>query len=123
MARLVNLHAGDLRHAVKILTATRTPDGAGGLPPVWSISYRMRAAVEETKGKEILFGDGTKSAATHVFTMRRGPWINTLSKALAANSHRIEYQGRRLRVIAPPVNVAGEGVYYRLYCTEYGTDQ
>jgi len=108
---------------VKFLTAALTPDGAGGDAEAWSIAYRARAKVEETKGKEILFADGRKSAATHVITMRRGPWVNTLSKVLATNSHRIEYQGRRLRVIAPPVNVEGEGVYYRLYCTEYGTDQ
>jgi len=108
---------------VKFLTPTLTPDGAGGNAIAWDIAYRARAKVEETKGKEILFGDGTKSAITHVITLRRGPWVNTLPKLLDANSCQLLYQGRTLRVMAPPVNVEGEGVYYQLHCIEYGTDQ
>jgi len=108
---------------VKFLTATLTPDGAGGDAEAWSIAYRARAKVEETKGKEILFADGRKSAITHVITLRRGPWVNTLPKLLDANSCRILYQGKTLRVKAPPVNVEGEGIVYQLHCIEYGTDQ
>lgn len=108
---------------MKFLTPALTPDGAGGDAVAWSIAYRARAKVEETKGKEILFADGRKSAITHIITLRRGPWVNTLPKLMDANSCRILYQGKTLRVKAPPVNVEGEGIVYQLHCIEYGTDQ
>ena len=71
--------------------------------------------MQETKGKEIMFADGTKSRATHIVTMRYNRAVTP--------AQRVEYGGKMLEIIAPPENVEGEGVYMNLYCDAIGTEQ
>ena len=123
MGKASSINPGLLRHRVRILRSHRVADGAGGSTiETYEVLATVKARVEEMPGKEV-FGanEGEAAIGTHRVTLRHrfyaDPRTGEFNAALT-EKNKLEYKGRFLEIVAPPINLEGRDRIIQLMCRE-----
>ncbi len=98
------------------------PDGAGSNVASWEVLATVKARVEEMPGKEV-FGanEGEAAIGTHRVTLRHRFYADPRSgefNAALTEKNKLEYKGRFLEIVAPPINLEGRDRIIQLMCRE-----
>ena len=123
MGKATSINPGLLRHRVRILRSVLTADGAGGSNiETYEVLATVKARVEEMPGKEV-FGanEGEAAIGTHRVTLRHrfyaDPRAGEFNSQLT-EQNKLEYKGRFLEIVSPPVNLEGRDRIIQLMCRE-----
>lgn len=123
MTKATSINPGLLRHRVRILRPYLVADGAGGSTiETYEVLATVKARVEEMPGQEV-FGPnrGEEAIGTHRVTLRHRYYADPRSgefNSRLTEQNKLEYKGRFLEIIAPPVNLEGRDRIIQLMCRE-----
>lgn len=105
------MNPGELRHRIKIPGPSTTIENeVGKLILVAGESTSVWAKVEPLKGREYLEAQKLRPELTYRVTIRHRK--NMYSDMI------IEWEGRKLELISPPIDVGGRKIYMELMCVE-----
>lgn len=109
-----DLTAGKLRHKVRVMQESRTPDGQGGYVKVWEEFKSLQSFIKPVAGYESFLFDKTSGKITHKIYARFTSGLNA--------SMRIYYRDRVFRVVAI-LNVEERDRWIEIQAEEFDSDR
>lgn len=107
------MRAGRLRHSVTIEQPVITKDAANDPQTSYEVYVTRRADVLPMRGAELVKAKLEVGEITHKITLRYDA-----KTALITHKMRVNFRGRILELIAPPVNVGERSRDIELLCVE-----
>lgn len=105
------MNPGQLRHRIKIPGPPGEKENeVGEKIPVPGEPITIWAKVEQLKGREYIEAQKVRPELTYRITIRYRKDINS--------SMVIEWEGRKLELISPPIDIDGRKTYMELMCIE-----
>lgn len=105
------LAAGKLSHRIELQAPTESLGGQfNDVQTAWATQATVWAAKEPLSGRELLQAQQVQSEISVRFRIRH--------RADVTAKWRVLHAGRVYPIVAPPVDVGGQGVELQLLCTE-----
>lgn len=102
------IHAGMLRHKIRLQREKLTPDGGGGWQKEWEEYASVFAYIKPVSGSEALYGMQLQDTITHDIYIR---YRTVVAKDV------VVYNTRRFNIVSV-INVDEKNVWLRLRCEE-----
>lgn len=106
------MQAGKLRHRVTIEERSTSAPGDGSYGSTWTAATNgtVYASIEPLQGRELWEARQVGAKVTHRVRMRYWPGLTS--------EHRLNFGGRILNLLQPPINVREKNVEFELLCRE-----